>query len=358
MHRRNRALRPQAPFPPRAARGTLRLSSALAVAAVLAGPPAAAQLEHEDPLGRFAMTLPKGWKLASEQFDLLYQFEQGGTKIIVYVMDGTSDRAKAFRDAVGMFATETPPPPPEGTVYDLVMNGNPARQAQYTFEMASGNKKVPLTAFMGTVTLEGANMSVAFMAILNEQALKKWKDDIPAAFHSIRMRGSSVTGASEPVAVTGALAAAAAEVPASTFEHALVTLDIPAGWTATPGEGPNLATIERQDVAALRVVGAAGNEFGKSPAEAMDAMVAGLQASLPVFNQTRPPREEPTTGGGTVLLAEYEGTLVVQGREVPQWVLVGARKDARGGVGFLWMTPPDKKDAALEQVLAIIRSAR
>jgi hypothetical protein len=57
-------------------------------------------------------------------------------------------------------------------------------------------------------------------------------------------------------------------------------------------------------------------------------------------------------------VAEYEGALVVQGREVPQWVLIGARKDERGGVGFLWMTPPDKKDAALEQVLGILRSCR
>lgn len=341
-------------FPLPAARCAVLLPAALVLSA-----PALAQVEHEDPLGRFAMTLPKGWKLVSEQFDLLYQFEQGGTKIILYVMDGTSDRAKAFSDAVGMFATETPPPPPEGSVYDLVMNGNPARQAEYTFEVASGNKKVPLTAFLGTVTLEGANMSVAFMSMLNEQALKKWKAGIADAFHSIRMRGSSVTGASEPVAVTGALAAGpAAETAASTFEHALVTLDIPAGWAATAGEGASLATIERQDVAALRVVGAAGNEFGKSATEAIDAMAAGLQASLPVFNQTRPPREEPTAAGGTVLLAEYEGVLVVQGREVPQWVLIGARKDTRGGVGFLWMTPPDKKDAALEQVLAIIKSAR
>jgi hypothetical protein len=328
------------------------------LAVVLAAPPAAAQLNHEDPLGRFAMTLPQGFKLVKEVSDLMYQFEQGGTTIILFVQDGTSDRAQAFRDAVGMFATETPPPPPEGTVYDLVMNGNPARQAQYTFEVAAGNKKVPLTAFLGTVTLEGANLSVAFISMLNEQALKKWKTGIADAFHSIRMRGASVTGASEPVLVTDALAAAAAAAPASTFEHALITLDVPAGWTATPGEENNIVVIERKDVATLRVIGGTGSDWGKSATELIDALAAGFQSALPVFNQTRPPYEEPTATGGTVLLAEYEGVVVAQGREMPQWAIIGARRDERGGVGFVWMTPPEKKDAALEQVLGIIRSAR
>ncbi len=337
----------------------MRRSAVFAAAVlVLLASPTLAQTTHEDPLGRFALDLPSGWKLVSQQLDMVYQFERGGAKIILYVMDGVADRAKAFRDAVGMFTGEMPPPPPPDTpVYDLVTNGNGARQMQYTFQAAAGNKQVPLTLFLGTITLEGANMSVSFMAMLNEQGRKQWEGPVAQSFRSIRMRGSSVTGASEPVLVANPFVAES-DAPASTFEHALVTLDIPVGWSATAGEGPNIVTIEHREFAAVRVIGLPKNEFGKSRDEVMTGVVGGLQAALPVFNQTREPREETTAGGIAVQLAEYQGTLMVQGREIPQWVLVGAFKDQRGGVGFLWMTPPEKKDAALEQVLGMIRSAR
>jgi len=327
------------------------------LALAIVAPRAAAQVNYDDPLGRFAMTLPSGWKLASEQFDQLYQFERGDTKIILFVMDGTSDRAAAFRSAVAMFCGETPPPPPEGSVYDLVTNGNAARRALWTFTVAAGGKQVPLTAFLGTVTLEGANMSLAYMVMLNEKSRKQWETPIAQTFQSIRVRGASVTGASEPVAVADALRAEP-EAPPSTFEHAIVTLDLPAGWTATPGDGPNVAVIEHGEFSGLRVMGLPGNEFGKSRDEVLTGVVGGVEVALPSFHQTSPPREETTAGGDVVLVAEYEGALVAQGKEIPQWVLVGALKHARGGVGFLWMTPPEKKDAGLPHVLGIIRSAR
>jgi hypothetical protein len=338
---------------------------AAAAALVLAAPPSTAQTTHEDPQGRYAMDLPAGWKLVSEQLDQVYQFAEGDAKIIVYVQSGTADRVAAFQGALEAFCGPALEPPPAGTVFDLDVNGSPARQAHYTFQAASGNRRVPLTVFMGSVALAGTEVSVSFAAILNDNARKKWDAQIPGVFHSIRMVGAPVIAATEPVAVTheaptpAPAPAAAAAAPASTFEHALVTLDIPAGWTAQPGQGTaQIVEVANPEFPSLRVIGLAGNDFGKNRTEVMQSMVTGFQSSLPSFNQSSPPREDTTAAGQTILVAEYQGSLVVEGREVPQWTLLAAYKDRRRGLGFVWMVPPAKKDAALAQVLGIIRSAR
>jgi hypothetical protein len=151
---------------------------------------------------------------------------------------------------------------------------------------------------------------------------------------------------------------AAAGAPASMFEHNLVTLDIPAGWVATPGSGYNIATVEREGVPALRVIGAEKNDFGKSREEILEALVSGVHSNVPTAKQTGPPREEATVGDDVVLVAEYEGVIVADGREVPQWILIAAFKDKERGVGYMWFVPPDERDAVLEDVLAIVRSTR
>jgi hypothetical protein len=63
-------------------------------------------------------------------------------------------------------------------------------------------------------------------------------------------------------------------------------------------------------------------------------------------------------GDDVVLVAEYEGVIVADGREVPQWILIAAFKDKERGVGYMWFVPPDERDAVLEDVLAIVRSTR
>lgn len=334
------------------------LLGALALIAVPAVP-AVAQMEFEDPLGRFVVTLPEGFELFQEHGDQLFQFKRDAFRIVLLVQDGVADPATAFRKAAENFTGEAAPPPPEGAVYEVVMNGNVARQASYPFEGSSGGKAFDGHMFLGAVTLEGADMSVAYMSILNAKVVEDVEPEIAAAFHSIRMPGTSVLGAGEPVPVTDALAAAPPpDVPASTFEHNLVTLDIPAGWTATAGDGYNIAEIDREGVPTIRVIGAKKNDFGKSRKEILEALVSGMQSSMPTAKQVTPPREEATVGGDVVLIAEYEGAVVADGREVPQWILIAAFKDKNRGVGYMWFVPPDERDAVLEDVLSIVRSTR
>jgi len=337
---------------------------ALLAVAMLAAP-ARAQMDFEDPLGRFVITLPQGFELFSEQSDLIYQFKRDAFRIVVVVQDGVADAGAAFRSAAENFTGQAAPPPPEGSVYELVVNGNVARQASYPFEASSsGGKSVKAHMFLGAVALEGAGMSLAFMSILNDKVVEDVQPEIAGTFHSIRMPGTSVLGAGEPVPVEDALAGAAAEaapaadIPASTFEHNLVTLDIPAGWTATAGDGYNIATIEREGAQSIRLIGAKKNDFGKSRKEILEALVSGMQNSVPTAKQTSPPREEPTTSGDVVLIAEYEGVVVAQGKEVPQWILIATFKDKNRGLGYMWFTPPDKRDALLDDVLSIVHSTR
>ena len=332
---------------------------ALLAVSVLAVP-ARAQMDFEDPLGRFVVTLPQGFELFSEQGDQLFQFKRDAFRIILVVHDGVADVATAFQKAVEGFTGEAAPPPPEGTVYELAVNGNVARQASYPFEgSTSSGKAFQGQLFLGAVTLEGADVSLAFMSILNDKVVEAVEPEIAGAFHSIRMPGTAVLGAGEPTLVEDALAAApAAVIPASTFEHNLVTLDIPAGWTATAGERYTIATIAREGAQSIRVIGAKKNDFGKSRKEILEALVSGMQSSVPTAKQTSPPREEATVGGDVVLIAEYEGVLVAEGREVPQWILIAAFKDKNRGVGYMWFTAPEKRDASLDDVLHIVHSTR
>jgi hypothetical protein len=293
----------------------------------------------------------------------MYQFKRDNITILALVQDGDMDAAAAFRAAANAFTGQSVPFPPEGSVYELTVNGNAARQATYPFEKESGKKKAKIQIFLGAVALEGAGMSVGYMGILSEKALKEMTPVVWNSFHSIRMPGTPVIGAGEPVAVTGAMAGedpvvATPEVPPSTFESTLATVDIGAGWTATAGEGYNIARIERAGFKAVRLIGAKKNGFGKTRQEIHESMVTGMQSAMPTARQTSPPREEATAGGDVVLISEYEGTIVVDGRELPQWALLASFKDKKRGLGYMWITSPAERDKGLEEVLAMIRSTR
>ena len=336
----------------------------LFLALPLLATPLHAQMDYEDPLSRFAITLPEGFELSKETADKVYQFKHDNMNILAVVQDGTDNAADAFRGAADFFTGQTVPPPPEGSVYELTVNGNAARQATYPFEAKSGKKTVTVHFFIGAVTLEGTGMSVAYMTMLNEKMVKKMTPVAWNAFHSIRIPGTPVIEAGTPVAVTGALeggeppAVAAPEVPPSTFESPLATIDVGAGWTATAGKGYNIVAIEREGYRTVRVIGAKKNDFGKSREEILESMVEGIQSAMPTARQTSPPREEATTAGDVVLIGEYEGTIVVDGKELPHWALIASFKDKKRGLGYLWITTPNERDKALEEVLAMIRSTR
>jgi hypothetical protein len=332
--------------------------------------PLAAQNTHQDPLGRFAIDLPAGFKLQTEQLDRIYVFARSATRIMLLVVTDVTDRDAVWANALESFTGKSVQAPPEGAVFDMDVNGNPARLAQYAFDLDNNGKNVRVTGRLGVVMLEGTETGLAYLALLNEKDVKQYGEPTVQAFNSIRLPGAPMTGATEPVAATvlaptpaagqeiAIPAAAAPETPASTFEHPLATLSIPAGWTATVGEGAKIATISHPTYPTVHVLGLEKNKFGKNRDEILKALVQGMQSEVPSFNQTKPPYEVPLDAGGSAVAAEYEGTIVAAGQSVPHHGLVVAMKDSRRGIGFMWIATSSAWDSGLEQVLAIVKSLR
>jgi hypothetical protein len=324
--------------------------------ASLVAPPVAAQNTHQDPLGRFAIDLPAGFRLTKEQLDRFYVFEKSGVQVMLFVVTDVTARDAAWEEALDAFTGETVKPPPADAVMDMDVNGNPARLAQYAFEVESGGKQVTLTGKLGVVTLEGTETALGFMTLLNKNTVKQYADPMVQAFYSIRLPGAPMTGATEPVAA--AVQASEGAGAASTFEHPLAVLTIPAGWTAAAGSGAKIADVSHGKYPTIHVIGLEKDKFGKSREQVLAALEQGLQAEVPSFSQTKPPYEVPLEGGGTALVAEYEGTIIAQGQSRPHAGLIAAVKDDRRGLGFMWIATPPVWDAALDQVLAIVKSLR
>jgi len=330
--------------------------------------PIAAQNTYQDSQARFAIDLPAGFSLASEQLGLVYLFKKGSAMIMLSIKEDAADRNDVWDYALGCLGKGTPPPP-EGTIFDMDVNGNPARWAKYSYEQdVERGKKVPLTANLGAVLLEGTETGIMYMMLLNEKMLKPYSEAAVQAFNSIRLPGAPLTGATAPVAAKvkppavqaeqEAAAAPEAEVPSSTFEHPLITMSIPAGWTAKQGEGMAIATIEHPKYGKLQVIGAEKNKFGKSREDIHKMFSRQFQESMPSIHQTREPYDLPTAAGTPALINESEAEIIAAGKNLQQWVLLGAFKDSRRGFAFLWLTSPAHRDEALEQVLGIIKSLR
>jgi hypothetical protein len=327
--------------------------------------PAAAQNTHQDPLGRFAIDLPEGFKLINEQLDRVYVFERSGVRIVLFIATDVADRDAVWAGTLESFTGATVPVPPPDSVKDMEVNGNPARLAQFTFSVESGGKTVVLAGKLGAVMLEGTGTGVGFMAMFAEKLTKQIGAPLTQSFYSIRLPGAPMTGATAPVAA--ALPGQAApgqviEIPTAAaptaFEHPLVTLTIPPGWTAKAGEGAQIAEISHASFPTVHVIGLEKNKFGKNRQQVLEGLVQGLQAAMPSFSQTKEPYEMPLDDGGTALVAEYEGTLVAAGQSLPRAGLLVAVKDDRRGVGFMWLAPQEAWDKALDQVLAMAKSLR
>jgi hypothetical protein len=327
--------------------------------------PVAAQNTHQDPLGRFAIDLPTGFKLINEQLDRVYVFERSGVRIVLFVATDVADRDAVWASAIESFTGQTVPVPPPEVVQDMEVNGNPARLAQFTFPVESGGKTVELAGKIGAVMLEGTETGLAFMAMFSTNLVKQLGEPMVQAFYSIRLPGAPMTGATAPVAATlpgQAAPGQVIEVPTAaaptTFEHPLAVLSIPVGWTATAGEGAKIADISHSSYPTLHVIGLEKNKFGKNRDQVLEALVQGLQSEVPSFSQTKAPYEVPLEGGGSALVAEYEGAIVAAGQSLPHAGLVAAVKDDRRGVGFMWIATPEAWDKALDQVLAMVKSLR
>ena len=87
-----------------------------------------AQTTFEDPQGRFAIDLPKGWQLDPQQEDALFVFKGDGKSIIIEYVSGVNDAGALMKKAQAtLVASGLTNPVLDGDLMDMTINGHPAR---------------------------------------------------------------------------------------------------------------------------------------------------------------------------------------------------------------------------------------
>jgi hypothetical protein len=194
-----------------------------------------AQTTYEDPQGRFAIDIPKGWQLAPQTDDKVFAFQGEGKSIIIGYVPMVSDPAEIFKKAeTTVRLSGMAKPTLEGDITEMTLNGLPARWGIFKGTMAG----VVLMALCGGV-VNGEN-ALYFLSFVSVADMPAWKDKLEKAFQTIRASGQKVTGVEGVKIVAGG---AVAPVGDSTpWKTKLVSLTLPPGWV----EKPKLRGFEKE----------------------------------------------------------------------------------------------------------------
>jgi hypothetical protein len=279
--------------------------------------------------------------------------------ILVY-SDGVSDLAELFSDAVDIAGGSGLSAPTPGSVADMTLNGSPARWAEYASDIAAGKKTVQLHAFLGAVLSPEHEAGISFVAIMPPRDYAKIGESLRASWASLRLHGKPLTGVGEVVDVDARSVRIEKKVPeASTFEHNLVTVSLPAGWTAELSNVKNIvAKVKHDSYGSITIMGGLKNELGKSRDEIINGVRDGLMQGIPAMKPARGAWTVPTQGCGEAVIEQYEGVLVAEGMEIPYGAILGATKDGQRGLGFMALFKSDVKEQAAAEALQIIGSAK
>lgn len=236
-----------------------------------------AQTTYEDPQGRFAVDLPKGWKFqpllpAAQTNDLVSDFQGDGKSISIVYCPGIDDPAKLIQQAKIQFRFLNVVF--EGDVKEMTLNGHPARQ---------GVLKTPLDPGMvilcGGVAL-GEN-GLYYFSVMRDKDIAI-KGSIEKSLVTIRLPGEAVTGAGATKSVSPPPPEASSPTP---WKSDLVSLTLPPGWMEKPlprgaeKEAKGLFMNENLPGASLIVVCYKG--WGMTMAKALDAGIKTMTIPVP-----------------------------------------------------------------------------
>lgn len=279
-----------------------------------------AQTTYEDPQGRFAIDIPKGWQLAPQTDDKVFVFQGEGKSIIIECVPSVNDPVELLKKAeTTVRLSGMAKPALEGEVTELTLNGLPARWGVYKGSLSG----VVLNALCGGVA-NGEN-GLYFLSFISVAEMPLWKDKLEKAFQTIRASGQKVTGVDGVKAVAAAAAPAAEPTP---WKSALVSLTLPPGWTETPK--PRGIEKEVQGMFAnaslpgvtLMAVGYKG--MGMNMAKALDAGIKTFK--IPVPNAQPVDVQETKIEGKKVNVVVYKGTSVGAGTEVELGAVIAVTK--------------------------------
>lgn len=190
---------------------------------------AGAQTTYEDPQGRFAIDIPKGWQLAPQTDDKVFVFNGEGKSIIVECVPGMSDPAEVLKKAEATIRLSGMAKPAlEGEIAEMSVNGLPARWGIYKGSMSG----VVLNALCGGV-VNGEN-GLYFLSFASVADMPAWKSKLERAFQSIRASGQKVTGVEGVKTAAGAASTAAPASEPTAWKTELVSLSLPPGWVEKP----------------------------------------------------------------------------------------------------------------------------
>lgn len=108
----------------------------------------------EDPMGRFVIDLPEGWKL-EPQTVYVFKGTLNSNSIIMEYLENSKSAASAFNSGINSLkGAGLPNASAVREVTDLSINANPARWGVYSDELTYGSAKVLLYGLLGAVSLE------------------------------------------------------------------------------------------------------------------------------------------------------------------------------------------------------------
>lgn len=347
-------------YPIKEPRRIVALATIILVAAFCGVSSVAAQSAYEDLEGRFALELPAGWKLDQEQFGILYQFgSKGGASLMITYNEGETEMASLFADQVEYLTSSGYRPPPPNSVVTMTLNGCPAQWAEYESPMEVEGIELEMFAFAGAVLSDEDDAGVGFMAFMSVADEKKMGDDIRNVWESLRLHGRPATGVTD--VASGSYedtVKAAAPASPSTFEHELVSLNLPAGWTTEEPSGPmQIVKLKHEDLGTVTLLGSSGDDLGESPEHINTMLRDVVMSTVPSMKQNRESWTLETKGCGQAALEQFAGALIARGTKIDQGAIIAATKDKRGGVGYMAFYSSKVTDEAITDIQNIIQSA-
>ena len=269
-----------------------------------------AQTTFEDPQGRFAIDLPKGWVLAPLTDDKVFVFQGEGKTIIVECVPMVNDPTELLKRAeTTVRLSGMAKPLLVGDVLEMTLNGLPARWAVYAGSLSGA----ALASLCGGVA-NGEN-GLYFLSFIPITDMAKWKDKLEKSFQSIRGQGQKVTGVESVNAVSVSAPAPSNPTP---WASDLVSLTLPPGWSEKPKprgsekEAKGLFMYDPLPGTTLMVVCYKG--MGMTMSKALEAGIKTMTITVPGLKPVE--AQEMKLGKRKIYFAVYKGMAAGAGIEV------------------------------------------
>lgn len=311
-----------------------------------------AQTTFEDPQGRFAIDLPKGWVLAPLTDDKVFVFQGEGKTIIVECVPMVNDPAELLKRAeTTVRLSGMAKPLLVGDVLDMTLNGLPARWAVYTGSLSGA----ALASLCGGVA-NGEN-GLYFLSFIPITDMAKWKDKLEKSFQSIRGQGQRVTGVESVNAVSVSPPAPSNPTP---WASDLVSLTLPPGWSEKPKprgsekEAKGLFMYDPLPGTSLVVVCYKG--VGMTMSKALEAGIKTITIPVPGLKPVE--AQEMKLGKRKIYFTVYKGMGVVAGTEVEIASVIAVTKADKCYANLIAVGPSTVLAEMKAQVLEIVKTVK